>query len=64
MASTSANELELIKSFEELLHSFETLLAKQPCQEADLLKSFEGLLHSFETLLHDRQEKQGFLEKE
>jgi hypothetical protein len=64
MASTPADELELIKSFEELLHSFEQLLAKQPCQEADLLKSFEGLLHSFEALLHDRQGKQGFLEKE
>lgn len=64
MATSSDDESELIKSFENLLHSFEQLLARQPCQDADLLKSFEGLLHSFERLLHDRQRKQGFLEKE
>lgn len=56
-------KLRLIHSFEDLLHSFEDLLRAQPCPDAQLLLSFESLLHSFERILHDRQRKNGFLEK-
>jgi hypothetical protein len=61
--ATDAEELRLIRSFEALLHSFEELLRAQPCPDAELLASFESLLHSFERMLHDRQAKNGFLER-
>lgn len=61
--ATDDEKLELISSFESLLHSFEELLRAQPCPDVQLLKSFESLLHSFERMLHDRQRKRGVLEK-
>lgn len=55
--------LVLLKSFEDLLHSFEALMHGQPCVNPNSLASFEGLLHSFERLLHHRQDHFGALEQ-